>query len=1151
MLLRISSNLSKIAKVVIVYALLWHDVDCSAEFRYTPGLKLLDNTLGGVNNTVVISSTGLFRLEMEAKYNYGISKWFDTVNDASNKTDLAENTTSYLPTHEQGSLFNQVVNPGDLIGHIISSSRMFAASSRGYEVIESNNVRCVLSTTYHPMIGAKFDNSIRFMTRYVIYPTGRVLIRNGITCENGCSLSEWRNSVIGLGDPSYMTLNEAGSGIADHNAVLDEKKHWVENKWFGFQIQQAPYNAWEIIGNSSNKIFTGKRVSGNASLRDGSYTIGSRSDKFGWIRATDRQDPYSWHRERAKYLYMFWDSSTPQPFKDWAKASIMLVPRADNPYQGIQSTHGWKGFKRFYYQVSNLPLKKGETITQHYYLQLGTKGSNLLPDLSTTSTTERYASDYLGGHPIKVLTGAARGSGFDDDKGCYTLNALDNMAVFTIDGSRINKIKPVFEVSGISPQVVPAISLDGKILRPGVDFIWHNDNKGMLLVQFLFDISNKSTISIRPAAKVASSDENILLALQGERESGPAPGGESNKSQNFQQSAILSYTNDSPQVSSWIDGRFSYKIIGTRPANPDVRWMTYFDIYGTGTLNEYLNMKDFALANGFTSENMLLHARKNYTAKIPVAFRGMDRFDAFEGKNGVLRTKDFKKFEDLTTKAYQGNVSLSDTICIGYEEPFAELNWEFSNPGKKVQWGTEYWNGAVWAPLNLSDATDGFTHPGRMTFIPPGNWQPLSVNGSRTKYFIRISFKDADTYPTSSRIYGDNWLNGKNNACRGWDDAAPGIVNSGPLAFNPEPPPGASAKFRYQARIPFWNYDHFVANPADTVPAGSNAVRTWAKYAAQQIVSRAAVKGYFGVMCDDGERNVASDGVKAEQSDLPPGKDWNRESAGKYRDIVHFVKQANPALLAGINSQAKEMVRYGDWNLAEYNTFVWKTGSAGPLGSSNSASTMAYDDYLVRNGEKAVTGVLIYQDTVDTIPGIGAAWDRGNRGPIAALSKHYIGMNSNTVFSYYSRGGYVYDETDEVYLKNKIVLHQSTDPAPTVEDVYRWATWFPAMGIDMGTPDGGGHQGGKRDTAWKKGKEIGGGPDIWRRDFTAAVVLHRPAYYNTTKAEYEGYSLPMPLGAEYYPLRADGTTGPAVKQIVLRAGEGAILMKSPLPNTRR
>ncbi|MEY2874337.1 MAG: hypothetical protein RLZZ373_1708 [Pseudomonadota bacterium] len=114
---------------------------------------------------------------------------------------------------------------------------------------------------------------------------------------------------------------------------------------------------------------------------------------------------------------------------------------------------------------------------------------------------------------------------------------------------------------------------------------------------------------------------------------------------------------------------------------------------------------------------------------------------------------------------------------------------------------------------------------------------------------------------------------------------------------------------------------------------------------------------------------------------------------------------------------------------------------------------MAHDDYLPTSNPGGTLGVFLYADTKATVAAGGAAWDRGNRGPITALSKHHVACDANTVFAYYSRGGYIYSETDEVLRVDGVVLHQATQALPRFDQVRRWATWFPAMGVDIGVPD--------------------------------------------------------------------------------------------------
>ncbi|WP_310460874.1 hypothetical protein [Sphaerotilus sp.] len=613
---------------------------------------------------------------------------------------------------------------------------------------------------------------------------------------------------------------------------------------------------------------------------------------------------------------------------------------------------------------------------------------------------------------------------------------------------------------------------------------------------------------------------------------------------------IVAYSSPDAATTAWMDQRFEVRLAGPKPGSTAVKWMGYQDIYGLGSIAELLEMKDWALSKRLVAEDMLLHAKADYTARIGRIFDGLDRFDAFEGRNGVLRSTDGRTFTDVSPLAYAGQVALSGETYIGYEEPYADIRFTLAMAGVEVVRSVQYWNGSAWANLvnGLQDDTASLTRSGKLSFVPPADWQPTSLNGSRRKYFVRLVVSAARVVPVSSQIRGDDWLGATPQSGRGWDASSPSIVHRGtPLAYNPTPPAGATAKFPYQARISFWSVNHFVANPADQQGLADG---TWATFLADKIVKDSRSSGAGGVMCDDGERDVADDGVPATATDFADKAGtttWAAATLAKYRNLVRLVRQQQPALLLGVNAASTALAKAGQWNIVEYHTFVWKTNDLRGItsGDDGRPTRMAYDDYLPASNPGGTLGVFLYADTEATVAAGGAAWDRGNRGPIAALSKHHIARNANTVFAYYSRGGYIYSETDEVLRVDGVVLHQAKQALPRLDQVRRWATWFPAMGVDIGVPDARGYRAGVRDLAWKRGADLGGGPDVWRRDYTNAVVLHRPAAWNTTAAQYTVTSPAIDLGGRYYPLAADGSAGAAVTSVRLRAGEGAILLKSP------
>lgn len=690
--------------------------------------------------------------------------------------------------------------------------------------------------------------------------------------------------------------------------------------------------------------------------------------------------------------------------------------------------------------------------------------------------------------------------------------------------------------------------------------------------------------------------------------------------------AIMDYTSATEAQLAWINKNFSLKIAGKNPNNPDMLWMGYYDIHGPGRLSEARDLKDWALDNKLNSEEILIHAKNNYTSTLGAAsWVGLDKFDAFEldpldnskAKNGVLLETSPGIFTDKTEIAYNGTfpyTAVNSNFYLGYSEPFDKANFIFSAAAAGLSGTWQYWNGTKWDSLVIADGTSSMSVNGSITFTPPSDWTVTSINGSLRKYFIRFLFISATKAPIVKMVKGDDWrrYGGTNplKDCHGWDSTSATIINAGtPLAYNPTPPTTATAKFPYQARIAYWSSNRFIANPADKQQVKGVIKRTWSEFVAYTTNQQIKQNGWTGLMGDDGETNGIFNGISYSNTDFvdKTTNTWLIENISRYEDIVNAFYAINPIAKFGLNGQGKTLVMKGGWSLAEYHTFVYKTANPRGITVGDGATKyMCYDDYLPENNPNGIFGLLIYEDTVDKLPvrnpwtksttyvinskikvtvnsvehsfictqagtsgaidpvwtfegnpildgtakwvyqGGIVAWDRSNRGPLLALSKHLIASNVNTYFSYYTRGGYVYSESDDVILNDNTVVHLATQPVPPLATVKRWGTWFPAMSVDFGVPDITGWNSGIRSFTWKLGADIGGGSDVWRRDYTNAVVLHRPSTGDTTGPQLSTPSISIDLGGTFYPLYADGTIGGEITSIALRNGEGAILMRSPI-----
>jgi len=452
----------------------------SLQARAGVGLTLSEDG-EGLDHIVTVESRDLFKLGFENGLNYGLTQWFDLVADPQAERDLSQNHTGYLPEHAQGALFNQCLNPHDLIGHVVSARRQFKKTPRSIKVLERGPVRVVVENSYHPML-AKQDTDLLFNTRYVIYPTGKIFIVNTLTALEMQEITMWRNSVLGLGDPSFDIRSDAGvATLSGERELSVPGKHWKPDVWRGRQVTLPGWTAFEIVGNSATTLTIGRQLSGSKPLSGGNYVIGSQATVFGWLRGDSVTFPKTWHKEPAEFLFCNWDKATPPPLTDWTQASIMLVPFPGNPRQGGGGgLHGWKGYKRLYYEFGTFSLQKNESVTQYYMMQLGTEHSGILPHIGSRDAARVYADDYR--IPLNVANAT-----FDKRNGYYALAGTE--AVFDI-GERTT-VFPVFALAG---SAVPEVLLNGQHLRPGIDYIGQINDDGTVVVQLLKRLVGKNRV---------------------------------------------------------------------------------------------------------------------------------------------------------------------------------------------------------------------------------------------------------------------------------------------------------------------------------------------------------------------------------------------------------------------------------------------------------------------------------------------------------------------------------------------------------------------------------------------------------------------------------------------------------------------------------
>ena len=724
----------------------------------------------------------------------------------------------------------------------------------------------------------------------------------------------------------------------------------------------------------------------------------------------------------------------------------------------------------------------------------------------------------------------------------------------------------------------------------------------------------------------------------------------------------LELVGNRPGICTWVSNHFDYVVdynanggIYCENVNGQVYHTLYIEssdvTFISGHATVY-TIQTLANTNGWIMEQMFIHQAQDYPTGTGVQnWSQMDKFDNFDSANGVL-TSVTGVFTDVSTQSYSGasNTTVSDTLYVGYMEPFDQMNFVIATArvGGSVTW--QYWNGSAWSTLTLTtDGTSGLTATGQAYFHPPSDWAQTSVNSSNTKFWVRAVVSGQSTAPVYTTVKGDTWLTSGSN--RGWSVTCTGCINSGRLLYNPSPPAGQTAHFLYQARSVNFANNYFFLNPNDS----QGGVLTDAVYL-ESLKSGTSE----GAMFDDAP-NWPLDSRLANIIELSTDAAWVTAKNAVFDKIrTDWHASFGSRFLVGGNAQTHVSVcLHLDWCYAEsvtYTPYAPQQEEPNNFDFTSGGST-TYDSMLTANNPSNIPASEMCYDWPDGPSNSFLSiyntanhyWDRGQRGPMTCLAQHYLAANPNTGFAYHVQGAFNYFLTDEVYIYGPATTitstitsgthgtftladttgcnltdyngfmyvrvgttssgdtvygtlsgstftpstsftfqqsyssgneahciqtqHQYTGVAPVASNVYFWATWFPAMAVDVGVPNPSGLNGGARVMPWKTGgspdcisglvctggaqtncDNTGGSGDfagrcanLHRRDYTKAIILYRDKKTPTKNVELDTLSQPITLGATYWPLRADGITSAGVSSIQLRGSEGAILMTAPIP----
>jgi hypothetical protein len=256
---------------------------------------------------------------------------------------------------------------------------------------------------------------------------------------------------------------------------------------------------------------------------------------------------------------------------------------------------------------------------------------------------------------------------------------------------------------------------------------------------------------------------------------------------------------------------------------------------------------------------------------------------------------------------------------------------------------------------------------------------------------------------------------------RGWC-ASCNHVNTGlgNLEYDPNPPAGQSAHFRYQARASgYGTHNYIEANIADVqggILTFTELVKARWIWAYENLGKRL----YSGIMFDNAYGHISPISPKwsPNLTDLPcspncSATDWSTYIESQFKALTAMMRTIPDADLrkkftVAINGGGAGINLNGvvDLNLFELATNSWSY-----------PPTKYQDPYLPANNPSGTIGAMTIWDNQHFGLRIGTTthiWDNGNRTPILALALYYLGANTNTTFEYNTHSWSYYD-TDEFY----------------------------------------------------------------------------------------------------------------------------------------
>jgi hypothetical protein len=448
-----------------------------------------------------------------------------------------------------------------------------------------------------------------------------------------------------------------------------------------------------------------------------------------------------------------------------------------------------------------------------------------------------------------------------------------------------------------------------------------------------------------------------------------------------------------------------------------------------------------------------------------------------------------------------------ESLFLGYPDPFREINCTLALPGLGCSIVPEYCAAvdgagkpASWQPLRFgSDGTGGFRQSGRIAFDPPAGWKAASVGGSARLYFVRLRTVAAQRPPVAASLLGRDFV-GANGSTSGTipsfdaraDANGDGYLDDTEYARRA---PGKDARFLYESRMvsPWYGQMRFLTCPAHPT------FREWAGDYHKRLLARQPLAAGLFLDNSGGRMHHRPEHV-VEASD---------NYSGEYAQLVAVLEKAVAPRWILLNTEggktfADPVIRENPAYLEEF--------AIKPLAHT----VEAFEELLETVERRSRLTTPPPLAVIDSHPENGSPTDP--RTQMATLAAYYLMADPDTTC---------------------LMFYGGFEPGTS------WQRhWVPAAAYDVGRPT----------ARWTR---LATGLDpanprlayrVYARSYEKALVLYRPLSSggprggkgplgNESATRHE-------LGATYRPLQADGSLGAPLTNIVLRNGEGAVLIRT-------